>query len=319
MIIFLYGTNSFLIREKLGAIKNKFYAQNPGDFGLEELYGDEISNVEEMKSKLSASSLFSSKRLIILKNIFSGVDLEFRAGLSEDLSKLSSEVTLILTENSKPDKREKLYKNLIKIAKCQEFLELEPREIISWISEGVALMGGSIEKAASQKLLLLTGDDLESIAHEVEKLILFAKSRGRREISESDVDEMVRAKYSPQIFPFIESVVGGRSKEAFEVLEEFYEIGENENYLLSMITYQFRTLICIADLQRRGVTRNLIAKEAGVHPFVLSKSLPLLNKYSWEKLLLAYERILEADSNMKNGKVEPRLALDLLVAKLSTG
>ena len=180
-------------------------------------------------------------------------------------------------------------------------------------------MGGGIERAASRKLLLLIGDDLESIANEIDKLALFAKSRGRSEISESDADEMVRAKYAPQIFPFIESVVSGKSKEAFEVLEEFYEVGENENYLISMITYQYRTLISIADFQRRGVASNLIAKEAGIHPFVLSKSLPILERYSWEKLLLAYQRILEADSSMKNGKVEPRLALDLLVAKLSMG
>ena len=112
MIIFLYGANSFLIREKLGAIKDKYCAQNPDDFGLEELYGDEISNIEEMKSKLAASSLFSSKRLIIVKNIFSGTDLDFRAALSEQLAKLSGDVTLILTANSNPDKREKLYKNL---------------------------------------------------------------------------------------------------------------------------------------------------------------------------------------------------------------
>ena len=319
MIIFLYGANSFLIREKLGAIKDKYCAQNPDDFGLEELYGDEISNIEEMKSKLAASSLFSSKRLIIVKNIFSGTDLDFRAALSEQLAKLSADVTLILTANSNPDKREKLYKNLIKIAKCQEFSKLEPDEILDWTLERAALLGGGIERAASRKLLLLIGDDLESIANEIDKLALFAKSRGRSEISESDADEMVRAKYAPQIFPFIESVVSGKSKEAFEVLEEFYEVGENENYLISMITYQYRTLISIADFQRRGVASNLIAKEAGIHPFVLSKSLPILERYSWEKLLLAYQRILEADSSMKNGKVEPRLALDLLVAKLSMG
>ena len=125
MIIFLYGENSYLIQKKLADIRAKFLGKYP-EADLEELFADEVEDFINIKSKLEAQSLFSSKKLLILKDAFSRQSFEFRAALAEHIGKRDIDTTLIIVENTLPDKREKLFKTLIKIAKCQEFATLDP-------------------------------------------------------------------------------------------------------------------------------------------------------------------------------------------------
>ena len=68
-------------------------------------------------------------------------------------------------------------------------------------------------------------------------------------------------------------------------------------------------------------SRNLLIikespKNSGLHPFVVQKSYYLCNQFSIEQLKKIYQKIFQADLDIKTGKVEAETALDLLFAEV---
>ena len=57
-------------------------------------------------------------------------------------------------------------------------------------------------------------------------------------------------------------------------------------------------------------------KNSGLHPFVVQKSSYLCNQFSIEQLKKIYQKIFQVDSDIKTGKIEPELALDLLLSEI---
>ena len=84
---------------------------------------------------------------------------------------------------------------------------------------------------------------------------------------------------------------------------EHLDNGDNALYLLSMIAYQFKTLLTIKENPRNS----------GLHPFVVQKTLYLCNQFTAEQLKKIYQNIFQADLDIKTGKIDPELALELLL------
>ena len=92
--------------------------------------------------------------------------------------------------------------------------------------------------------------------------------------------------------------------------------GDAPLYLLSMIAYQFRNLLSIKQLQDKNEPYAAIAKISGLHPFVVQKSYQLCSQFSIEQLKKIYQKIFQADFDIKTGNIEAETALDLLVAEI---
>ena len=60
----------------------------------------------------------------------------------------------------------------------------------------------------------------------------------------------------------------------------------------------------------------LISKETKLHPYVVKKSHAQAQRFSLSELKKIYQKIFEVDLNIKTGKIDPQIALDLLIAEL---
>ena len=83
-----------------------------------------------------------------------------------------------------------------------------------------------------------------------------------------------------------------------------------------MIAYQFKNLLIIKELQEAQNPYGVIAKKAGLHPFVVQKSYSLCNQFSIEQLKKIYQKIFQIDLDIKTVKIESETALDLLLAEI---
>jgi DNA polymerase-3 subunit delta len=61
-----------------------------------------------------------------------------------------------------------------------------------------------------------------------------------------------------------------------------------------------------------------IAKAAGLAPYVVEKSLPLVRKFTFAQLEATHRRLLDIDASLKQSKMTPEMALDLLVCEFGT-
>jgi DNA polymerase III delta subunit len=63
-----------------------------------------------------------------------------------------------------------------------------------------------------------------------------------------------------------------------------------------------------------GTPYTLIAKKSGLHPFVVQKSSYLCNQFSMSDLKKIYQKIFQVDSEIKTGKIDSEMALELLLS-----
>ena len=105
-------------------------------------------------------------------------------------------------------------------------------------------------------------------------------------------------------------------KEAFSLLHKHIENGDNALYLLSMIAYQFKNLLIIKELIEKRLPYAVVSKNSGLHPFVVKKTYYLCGQFSFNELKKIYQKIFQADLDIKTGKIDPELTLDLLVSEV---
>jgi DNA polymerase III delta subunit len=85
-----------------------------------------------------------------------------------------------------------------------------------------------------------------------------------------------------------------------------------------MVGRQLRLLALARDLTQRGVPGQEMGSRLGINSqFALRKTLEQARRHSWEDINRQYQRLLEADLDIKRGKLEPDVSLEMLVADLS--
>ena len=145
-----------------------------------------------------------------------------------------------------------------------------------------------------------------------ESKTLFAHKKGVR-IELEDVELLVRPKIETDIFETIDAIASKDKKRALKFIKAHLERGDSPLYLFSMIVFQFRNLLMVKDLIERNLPSYFLT---GLHPFVIKKSILLSNKFRFLELKKIYQKIFQIDIDIKTGKIEPEIALDLLITEL---
>ncbi len=311
MIYFIYGEDSYRAKKKLEEIIDGYKKVHKS--GLNLIYIDaREKDFKDFYSNFKITSMFAEKKLILLKNTFD--EEKFQEDFLENVKSLEEiKDIVIIYEDNAPDKRTRFYKALQKYAKCQEFNCLQPALLKKWVVCEFEKNKVKINADALDLLCEFVKNDLWKMANEISKL---SNYKAGNIIKKEDVELLVKPGIENDIFKTIDALASKDKKQALFLLHKHLEGGDNSLYLLSMIAYQFRNLLIIKELQESNTPYNLIAKKSGLHPFVVQKSFYLCNQFSMEKLKKIYRKIFQIDSDIKTGKIEPELALDLLLSEI---
>ncbi|MFC1632521.1 DNA polymerase III subunit delta [Patescibacteria group bacterium] len=318
MLLFLFGEDKYRAREKLRELAEAYKKKNPQALDPVRLDADD-HDIGQITQALGASSFFGGSQFIILQNILSQGKKDLQEEILEFLKdkRCNTDNVVVFFELGDVDKRKALYKYLQKTkdVKSQEFTALTGAKLKKWASDKIVERKIKIQASALELLLVKTGADTHKLYNEIEKLCAYTKESG--EITQDAIEELVKAHVELDIFKFIDALAQNRRTQAVALLHDHLSEGENPLYLLTMIIYQFRNLLVIKDLQERGVPAGQIAKESGLHPFVVKKSLAALNTFSLTQLKAIYKKLIDTDTALKSGQAEPELALDLITVSLT--
>jgi|GEM_PF-207987 len=331
MIIFLYGADNFRSWKKTLEIVEKYKKIHPRglnflDFDLKEM------NFNDFKRNLDATSIFKEKKLVLVKNLFSSQETVrlFLDYLKSSKIFESKENIIVIYENYPffqevkgkkvsilKDEKKELFDKLIKLSKSQEFECLDDSKIRIWVAKEFSKKNVQISLLALKKLIYWVGNDLWRMENEIKKLSLV----GKRTIEEKDINTLVRSKIETNIFKIIEAVSSRNKKAAMRLITEYQEKGESEEYLLSMILWQIRNIAQVKfskfnEEYPSFSTKQKIAKELKIHPYVVEKSLALAKKFSGEEIKKVYHKLMEVDYKIKTGKIESGAALILFVSEI---
>jgi len=317
MIIFLYGPDTYRSRQKLNEIVEHYKKIHKSGLDLKLLDLKE-KDFQDFKNEAQIASMFSEKKLLVLKNAFENFD--FKEKISAEIEKFakSEEVILFYEEEIKKDK---FFQTLKKFSEYQEFQLLDGERLKNWVKKEFKKYQAKIDSAVLEKLIEFVGNDLWQMANEIKKLVAYKTGHNQittvtklcPEIEREDVELLVKSKIETDIFKTIDAIAAKNKKRALKLLKAHLEKGDSPLYLLSMINFQFRNLLIIKDLIEKNLSPYSFTD---IHPYVIKKSISLLGKFSFSELKKIYQKIFEVDLDIKTGKIEPEMALDLLITEI---
>ncbi len=334
MFYILHGDNEFEISERVADFKQKIGDDAMRDLNVTLLEGCKTT-LGEIQHAADAIPFLADKRLVIVEGLLtrlasrrakdgdetvpSAAAKDFLSGLIEYVPRLPETTRLVFVEFQLLNPRHQLIK-LAEQQKGRTVIECRQpavTELPRWIIERVKKQGGSIESGAAQRLAALVGGDLRRLNSEINKLITYVNAQ--RSITEKDVLLLVSDASTSSVFDLVDALGKRDGQRAAHELHHLLDQGENPLGLLAMIVRQYRLLILVKELQARNLPPDGMAKELGQHPFVIKKLNEQARNYrDVGQLEAIYRRLLDIETEIKTGQTSDVLALDLLVAGVTS-
>lgn len=322
MIYYIYGTDAYLCQQKLSELKKGFTAKrDKAGLNAIRLKAEEL-NFDRFSQEALTVPFLSEKKLIIIE----GLCEESPAGrkkLRDEIAEfISSHKTLdnnllfidvFKDEKSLPEK-DKLYSQL-KNQEYKWFLPaLKNAGLANWITSYCKKNKINIAPEAISELIILIGNDLVQITNELKKLSAYKDSET---INIEDVRLLVKAVYDEDVFGLTNALASKDRAKALELLSRQLIGGNEPLSILGSINWQFKSLLKIKSVldSNPRATAGEIASQTNLHPFVVSKNLAGVNKFSLNDLIAILNDLLEIEKKLKSGTKNPELILDMFIAK----
>lgn len=324
VIYIMYGADGFSLREALAELKRGFgdgdaLALNTTVFDGRHLIPAELLNA------CRTPPFLGTHRLVIVEGLLGLLERKADAqpsdpddrgewkGLGGSFRDLPPSTFLVFVDGQ-IGKGNPLRKALSAMAEEREFSVPKGQALQNWIVSRVQARGGRISPRAAGALAGYAGDDLWMLAGEVEKLCVYA---GERRIDVADVEKLSSYAREASVFPMIDAVVEGRFPAAMQLMHELLAEGMAPQYLLVMLTRQYRLMVQALELGGQAIPLAQKRERLGVSPrYPVDKLLRQSARYPMARLVRAYDKLLEADWGIKTGRWSDEMALDLLVAEL---
>jgi DNA polymerase-3 subunit delta len=287
-------------------------------------YGEK-NNGAVLLDILESANLLSPQRLVIVKRLIAQGWKEEQENVLAYLKKKRKKIEedeyliIIFWEEVLQQKKNAFFQFLTSEKteiKQQEFKKLSGVKLEQWILKRMQELFGkaAISQKALEKLIVYCGNDTQILNNEILKLANFCD---KKIIQEKDVEELIQSSLDSNIFAIIDAVAEGRKKDALLLMHQHLERGEDPFYLFSMLSYQLRNMLKIADLKENfSYPEREIIRVSQMHPFVVRKSLNQIRNFSFVKLTKLYQKLSQLDVMMKTGKIEAELALDKFIAEM---
>lgn len=306
MVIFIYGEDRYSSHEYLNRVIEKF-KQKHDPKGENVVYFDlEESSWDAILVSLSSSGLFSLKKLVVLKNIFSNKECRDFLGDYLENNNLSEDVFLVIYESKAPDKRLSLFKHLEKDKNTKSFSSPDLRAVERIISDSISKRGKKISPDAVRSLALIAGTDTYRAHNEAQKLSFLDKD----EINIEDILSNTLAGSEEDIWKFIDALSLGDKKTALSMIDSELDSSDSPQQFLGTIIRQIRLLIALHSA--KGADSEF-AQNLGIHPFAVKKIRSQTRRFTIRKLQLIYMALCKLDRALKSSKGSPKLLFTVFI------
>jgi len=319
MFYIFHGEDTFSCAEALAEFKAKMGDPAMVDLNTTRLDGHSV-DMAELIHHCDTIPFMSDRRLVVVHGLLERLskqgEAEYEAALVNYLPTLPETTRLVFVETVELPKRHPIVELALRheAGFVKTFVLPQGRELERWIRRRVEAAGGSISPAALSALSIYVGSDLYQLAQEIAKLVDY--TGGKRAIEEKDVQLLTPHAREGNVFEMVDALGRQDGRMAGRIYHQLLDMGEQPLMLLSMIVRQFRLMIQIKELAPRLLTPEAIARELGQNPYPVKKIMQQARNFTMPQLRGIYHRLLEADVEIKTGRTEAALALDLLIAEL---
>jgi DNA polymerase-3 subunit delta len=309
-----YGQEEFLVQEAVDLIIAKTVEPGGGDFNFNTVYCRDTS-ASEIVNLCQTLPFMCAKRLVIAKDI----DALKSGDLDELITYLndpSPSTCLVLISNEERYEKKPVVSAVEAHGAVTRFYSLLDREVAPWIEGKARARGLSIARDAALYLVQITGNDLQKLLNELEKIEIYIK--GKKTVTYEDV-KTVAGDFREYSSFDLAAAIGARSRDkALLILTRLLQEGEAPVGLLGSIAWNFRRLLQTKSRQLSGMSLDDAIK--GLRPPVIfhqtAEFKAQINSYSLDELRRAFSVMLSTDRALKSSSLPGKLILERMILEL---
>ena len=307
----LFGEERYLIRQYRDKLRKALVPEDD-TMNFSSFEGDEV-NPKEVIDLAETLPFFAERRVILIEK--SGL---FKKG-GDDLADYLPEApdsTLFLFVEEEVDKRSRLYKAASKAGSVIAFGGQTDETLAKWVGNRVRREGKNITQGAYELFVSKTGNDMENIDKELEKLICYCMDR--EVITPEDVEAVTTEQITSRIFTMIDAIADHQQKKALDLYYDLLALKEPPMRILFNMMRQFQSMLIVKAMSNQGFSNKDIAAKAGCPEWaVRNKYLRQCRSFSIEQIKEALSEGVSYEEAVKTGQMNDQMAVELLIVKYS--
>lgn len=309
-VYLLYGTEDYLKKQFRDNLKKAITGD--GDSMNYSYFEGKAPDSKAVSEIASTMPFFADRRLVVIENsqLFKTAD-----DMIIDMVKELPDTTVVVFVENEVDKRSRLYKAVKDNGYICELNEQSDNDIMRWVVSLLKKEGRTMDNATLQLFLTKTGSSMENISRELEKLICY--TMGRTTITSEDVEEVCTTQTTNRIFDMITAISQKNQDKALELYYDLLTLKEPPMRIMYLIARNFNQLLMIKELTENGNASSAIASKMGIQGFLVGKLQSQARPFKVGVLRRALEECVSLEEAVKTGRLEDRLAVEMLIVKYS--
>ena len=275
----LYGEEPYLVQQYKTRLKNALSVE--GDTMNTSVFSGKDIRPEALIDLAETLPFFAERRVILVEN--SGFFKKSTEELAAYMGELPETSYFIFAEED-VDKRGKMYKQVKKYGSVVEFKRQTDAVLMQWILGTLKKENKRITRSVMELFLSKTGNDMELITQELEKLLCYTMEK--EVIEAEDVEAICANQISGKIFDMVDAI--GR-KEKKKALDLYYD--------LLMLKEPYKSM----------------ASKVGVPEFAVRKYTGQARAFDSLRLEEIMRECVQTEENIKTGQMGDQLAVELLI------
>lgn len=318
-LIYLFtGTSEIFIKNRMNRIIQSFKKMETTIIK----YDMDIIPLSQIIEDAITVPLLEDLKIIIIKNpkfLTKGVDSpksDVKNFIKYLKHPIDSTILIIDATNCIIHQANEIYKTLRNVARIIDYPEPEEIEIKGWIVRSFDSNNIDIKDDALNLLMEYIGDDQSRLSQEINKLTSYIGRGGT--IYKKDIKLLVPKNVNNEIYNLIKAIINHDLNETYQIYNNLSNNTKDPLMIISLISNKFKELLSTYRLLKFGYSQSDIAKFYNISNGKAYYIVQEAKSFNLSDLEYYIDKLSELDYQIKSGKLDKIIGLELLLLKLPT-
>lgn len=302
----LYGEEQYL-HSYYKKLFLKAFSENEG---INITLVEDITDSKALKEIAETLPFFAPYRLLVFDGRLSG-----RKKLDENFVQYletSPESTVMLFLEEKVDRRSAFYKTIKKRGLILPCVEQDNIFLQKFALRILKKEDKLISPSLMQELLQRTGTNMFRIETECRKLASYLGEE--KEVTAESIELCLKKLPEDRVFELIEAIGRGDRERLFRYYGDLLQLEESPTKIRLLIKSNVEKLLLVREKLTEGRSEREMTGELSMEPWRVKKYTAEARHYTLEALRDFFHSLLRLEEEIRQGKIEDRLALEILLS-----
>lgn len=214
-----------------------------------------------------------------------------------------------------PKKPTKIYKTLSEHFDILNFEKSTDAQLAAWIQKHFSAEGLAAGREVASALIMRVGHSMQTLSFEIDKLSAYAKANGKREITETDVNEICASSIESEAFAISNAIIEKNTEKAFLALEDMKLQRIDAGQILAQLSKTYADLMSVALFTEEGKSASDTAEIMKFHPYKLGLYMNAAKKLGAAKIAESLSTLIRTDASSKSGGISGYEAIEIFITQ----